>query len=301
MIIAHKTLFAIKECFARDGGALYRHHLRIAMSELSDAYSQNSDPFRSHLGASQIGEVCDRQLYYNFRWATLEIHSDQQLRLFNRGHLEEGRLVALLRAIGVNVFQFDANGKQYRLSDCFGHFGGSGDGFCTNLPDAPHANVLLEFKTHNDKSFAKLIDCGVELAKPVHYSQIQTYHSEWKTDVALYIGVNKNNDAIHCELIPPNPIVGIQMRARAQEIIFAQSAPVRAAKDPSSFICKFCKHKPVCFGNAAPHRTCRTCQYAQPVENGNWHCCHPQINQPIPTAIQFTGCGNYIVNRAIYD
>ena len=40
------------------------------------------------------------------------------LRLFNRGHIEEARFIAMLLTIGMPVYQQDAEGKQFRI-----HFG----------------------------------------------------------------------------------------------------------------------------------------------------------------------------------
>ena len=45
--------------------------------------------FRSHLGASVIGNKCKRAIWFNFRWVKKPEFSGRQLRLFNRGHKEE--------------------------------------------------------------------------------------------------------------------------------------------------------------------------------------------------------------------
>lgn len=79
-----------------------------------DSYCDNKwkDGFRSHLGASEIGDECQRKLWYRFRWFYTPKFDPRLKRLFNRGHLEEDRFVDYLRGIGCEVQQFDMS---YRL------------------------------------------------------------------------------------------------------------------------------------------------------------------------------------------
>lgn len=67
------------------------------------------DEPRSHLGASLIGDDCQRKLWYQFRWITISHPEPRLKRLFNRGHLEEDRFIDYLRGIGciVNPFNTD--------------------------------------------------------------------------------------------------------------------------------------------------------------------------------------------------
>ena len=58
---------------------------------------------RGHLGPSSASERCARKVWYGFRWAYSEQHTGRMLRLFNRGHEEEHRVVRWLRATGAEV------------------------------------------------------------------------------------------------------------------------------------------------------------------------------------------------------
>jgi len=62
---------------------------------------------RTHLGASLIGDECERKLWYVFRWVKAEQFSGRLLRLFNRGHKEEPRLIEWIEGIGVKVWADD--------------------------------------------------------------------------------------------------------------------------------------------------------------------------------------------------
>ena len=147
------------------------------VSAIYAAYeAERGDERRPHLGASVLGRECDRELWYIFRWATKAAHTGRLLRLFDRGNLEEPRLVADLRRIGVTVLDLDPDtGRQWKVRDLGEHLGGSMDAVALNIPEAPKTWHVLEFKTHNAKSFAKLQKEGVQRSKPEHWSQMQLY------------------------------------------------------------------------------------------------------------------------------
>ena len=56
-------------------------------------------------------------------------------------------------------------GKQFGVQSCGGHFRGHMDGAAIGLPEAPDTWHVLEFKTHNAKSFADLQKNGVAKIK----------------------------------------------------------------------------------------------------------------------------------------
>lgn len=278
--LATNTLAAINKTLEADQGASYRQHLKNVLPHMSDAYrGAEKNPFRAHMGASGIGKNCARAIWYGFRWYTMPSFEGRILRLFNRGHLEEGRFIALLLSINVQVYQQDANGKQFRISDAGGHFGGSGDGIGVGLPDLPPGTpALLEFKTHNAKNFEKLAAVGVKDSKFEHYVQMNTYMRKMDLHVGLYGAVNKDTDELHLELVQVDPILSDQFLDRGRALVFMREPPKRISESPGWFGCKFCDHKPVCHFNKPPERNCRTCFYSVPRENGKWYCTNQEIN-----------------------
>lgn len=292
---ATKTLSAIARTIEADQGAKFRQFLGKVLPHIGDAYRGDDAPFRSHLGASVLGHECGREIWYGFHWATVPHFDGRILRLFNRGHLEEGRFIAMLLAIGVQVWQQDANGKQFRISDVGGHFGGSGDGVAQGIPDLPaDVPTLLEFKTHNDNSFKELVAKGVRAAKFEHYVQMQTYMRKMGLTVALYMGVNKNNDELWAELVYLEPAFADQFIDRARVIILAKEPPTKIGKTAGWFGCKFCDHKAVCHLGGAPARNCRTCRHSVAKEDGNWYCTNPGADpEPLSKELQLVGCSAY--------
>lgn len=289
--LATETIAKIDSFLEEDQGNLYRALLQKTLPTLSDAYAQDDTGHRKHLGASLLGRKCARDLWYTFRWATLPTFPGRILRLFNRGHLEEGRLVALLEMIGCTVYQFDENGSQYRISGHGGHYGGGLDCVIVGLPEMPETPVLGEFKTHSDKSFSKLVDNGLYASKFEHYAQMTQYMGEHQLSHGLYLACNKNDDALYGEIIAYDPGVHNNASERAGRIIDADEPPQRISKTSTWYECKFCTHNGVCWQKKAPDRNCRTCQFSAPAPNGLWWCRHH--GKYLAKDDQLTGCDNY--------
>lgn len=294
---ATKTFDAINASLEKDQGASYRTFLGQVIPHIGDAYrGQDKNPFRLHMGASGIGKDCARAIWYSFRWFTRPHFEGRIIRLFNRGHLEEARFIALLLSIGIQVYQQDENGKQFRISDAGGHFGGSGDGVGVGIPDIPEGMAcLLEFKTHGDKSFVDLVKQGVQASKFEHYVQMNTYMRKMNLVVALYGAVNKNTDEIYLEIVPIDTIVGDQFVDRAKQLVFMPQPPKKLNDSPGWFACKYCDHKPVCHLGKEPERNCRTCWYSHPHEDGTWHCHNVGAEELLLTEeMQLEGCAAHL-------
>ena len=160
------------------------------------------DGLRPHLGASLIGHHCARHLWLTFRWSAKQSWEGRMLRLFDRGQREEAVIVAELRGIGAEVSECQPDGQQYRVAMFGGHFGGSLDGVARGIPGGSATNwELLEFKTHNTKSFKELTEKGVQTAKWQHYCQMQTYMALTGMTRANYIAVCKDDDQIYHERV----------------------------------------------------------------------------------------------------
>lgn len=322
--IAYNTLRAFDAAVRHDQGGTWRQLLARVMPHIGDAYRGEEDGYRTHMGASLLGRKCDRELWYSFNWATKNKFDGRMLRLFNRGHMEEGRTIALMLAAGWQVFQQDENGKQFRISEFGGHFGGSGDGVVIGVPDAePGQPILSEFKTHGVKSFAKLAGAnwgkfhdhivdpvnnpavqfegeGVREAKFEHWVQMQTYMRKMGIAAALYLAISKDTDYIYAEIVLLEAQTADNMIARAGRIIPIRTPPAMINKSPGWYECRFCDHKPVCKEGAEPERNCRTCHHSAPnMEDGTWRCHHGGANAPLSKETQLVGCTRYEKNNTL--
>lgn len=287
--VAIKTLAAIATAIASDGGNAFRRELGKLMPHAGDAYRDDEEDFRSHLGASVIGQPCERAMWYRWRWAHKKAPTGKSgedptsgharmIRLWNRGHLEEVRFTSMLRIIGVQVHDKDEHGNQYRISDFGGHLGGACDGILVGVPDLPAGTPCLgEYKTHSEKSFLKLVEEGVRVSKPEHFAQMQTYMRRLGLRYALYMAVNKNTDELWAEIIEYVEPVAFAFSQRAARVIFAMEAPDRIRNaSPGFYICKFCDYADVCFQTKKPQVNCRTCEHSLPLQDGTWACTEPK-------------------------
>lgn len=256
---------------------------------------QAEDGLRPHLGASLIGRQCERQLWYIFRWAKKADHHPRMLRLFDRGQREEAQFIRLLRMAGVDVFDIDHNtGRQFTFSDIGGHFGGSLDAGCKNVPDAPNAFHVVEMKTHGKKSFDELEKKGVAEAKPEHMSQVQCYMLWTGMKRALYMAVCKDDDRLHLERIDFDADRANALIAKAKRIIESQDPPARLSDDSTYYLCKWCDYASICHQTDLPKPTCRSCCHSTPEMDGNgrWSCSRHQ--KDLATDEQKEACAGHV-------
>jgi hypothetical protein len=291
-VLATKTIKAINDALELDQGRKFRGLLRTTMPLAEDAYDDKPDAgYRTHLGASIIGRDCPRELWYSFHWATRARHQGRILRLFNRGHLEEPRFVALLRMINYEVWQFDETGKQFRISAFDGHFGGSLDCVLRGCLDyEPTLPILGEFKTHGEKSYEKLVKDGVRISKFEHYIQQQIYMGGYNLPASLYLAVNKNTDDIYGEIITFDLEQYTKFYERAGKIINATEPPPKISENPGWYKCRFCEHRPLCHLSAPSVYNCRTCAFSQVIKL-DWNC---QLHHmKLTKEKQIEGCSSY--------
>jgi hypothetical protein len=244
---------------------------------------------RAHLGASEIGNPCERALWYSFRWASKTSFPGRVLRLFETGQQQEGRMAENLRSIGVDVMEFDENtGQQFRVSEIEDHFGGSMDGVLRGLPDDPEEFYNVEYKTHNRKSFLDLKLKGVKLSKPLHYAQMMIYMHLGGLDKALYMAVNKDTDDLYTEVVEVDHEFAQRLIEKARRVIKAKLPPTGISTDPAWWECRFCKHHEVCHYRKGAQRNCRTCIHSTPIEQGLWSCA--LATETIPLDVLPVGC-----------
>ena len=247
-----------------------QHSTSAAIVKWYDAKPQEHRP---HMGASIIGHKCDRYIWLTWRWALKPNFPGRLLRMFDTGSREESRLVAEIRAIGATVWETDPEtNMQWRIKAFNGHFAGSLDGVAKGLPEGPKSAAVLEFKTHNNKSFNDLVKKRVKDSKPQHFAQMQIYMGLMEIDRALYAAVNKDTDDLYCEWVHFDADEFARLMARAERLIEATTPPWRISTDKDHFECKYCPFWNHCHGGQAAEANCRTCCHASPVHDAQWRC-----------------------------
>lgn len=256
---------------------------------------------------SEIGAGCQRKTWLRFRWVgEVESFDGRMLRLFDRGHREEPVFERELRAIGADITTRDPNDgtKQIGFSTMAGHVNGFLDGIATNMPGSTEDTVVVEFKTHSEKSFKDLMKKGVKESKPAHWSQMQLYMGEMDLDEAFYMAVNKNTDELYGEYVLFDGDAYARMMENAHEVIFGVVAPPKISHDPNFYLCRMCSEVESCQRNKEPHKSCRSCEHSRPSTEEDqaidgfpnsspnvWVCEFHGI--PLDIEAQITGCSHY--------
>jgi hypothetical protein len=228
---------------------------------------EHPHPFGSSIGPSQLGNECDRAIWYAFRWSYAPEQLDgRTLRLFETGHREESRVIGELFAAGLTV-----TGEQLEVHALDWHFHGYLDGIVTGVPEAPKTDHVLEIKTHNEKSYADLWKNGVAKSKPSHFTQMQMYMHLTGHDRALYVAVNKNDDSLYSERVKYDKHYAEGQMRRVEHIVRSDKAPPKLHEDPAArgaFVCGWCPARGICHENQFAPRNCRTCLHISPIVDG---------------------------------
>lgn len=266
MLEATQTMQAIENSITIDNGLRYKQLEKEILPLMSDAYKSDKG-FRDHLGASVIGNECERKVWYSFRNIEQFNHNARLIRLWNRGHLEEGRFISALMCAGIDVKFVNENNKQFGYS--FGWFGGSIDGIATNVPDLQNETVMLEFKTMSESRFKQFKTFGV-IQDPIYYNQLQVnmYCMNKQHNIgfknALFISVNKNTDEIFIEIVPIDEKIGEETFNKAIKIVNDNNIPFTLKPSKAYFPCKMCEYKEYCFDEKSyVAHSCKNCAMCQ--------------------------------------
>jgi hypothetical protein len=265
------------------------------IQSMIDQYHESKpDEPRPHMGCSALGHACDRWLWLSFRWAVKPTFPGRVLRLFRRGQNEEATIGSDLRAIGMDVRNTSTHQSRVDLG-C--HVSGSLDGVIeSGVPEAPKKRHVVEFKTHNKKSFDALEKAGaVASAKPEHFVQMQLYMHGMKIDRALYVAVCKDDDRMYTERLRYEADVAEKYIRRGHYLATSDRMPPPISTDPSWYQCKFCDAHEFCHTTRLTKEVnCRTCANSTAKHDGTWHCA--KWDDTIPVDAQRKGCDGHVLH-----
>lgn len=255
--------------------------------EIQAAIEAGHDDWESvGVPAGDIGIECDRQIWLSFRRASPGERIDwQKRRIFERGNIEEERLIDLLRLVGCEVW-----GQQDRVRAAGGHLRGKIDGRVLGIVEAPKSEHIVECKSAKQEVFREVKKKGVKDGKPDHYATFQFYMFGLGVDRVYYMMTNKNDEDLHLERVEYDAAFAIRAVARIERIINMPEPPMRLCKKRDDFRGRFCRQAAVCWGEEMPRAHCRTCIHSTPLMTGNaaWDCA--RWHQPLSLDDQAAGC-----------
>lgn len=257
------------------------------LTKIQEALESGHDDWESvGVPAGDIGMVCDRQLWLSFRRASpMEEIDWLKRRIFERGQIEEERLLDLLRLIDCEVW-----GQQDKVRAAGGHLRGKIDGRVLGIIEAPKTEHIVECKSAKQEVFREVRKKGVKLGKPEHYATFQFYMFGLGIDRVFYMMSNKNDEDLHLERVDYDPDFAIRAVARVERIIQMDRPPSRLCRKRDDFNGRFCRQAEVCWGERMARVHCRTCLHATAEMGGDatWSCARWQ--KPLSLDEQAQGC-----------
>ncbi len=214
---------------------------------------------RGYLGGSRVGEPCERKLVYEVTRAPKDPGADFEgpiLRIFDAGHVFETLSIRWLREAGFDLRDQRADGRQFGFATAGGKLRGHIDGVILSGPDIGlRWPALWEHKALNAKSWTDLVKRGLRISKPIYFAQVQLYMAYLDLGAALFTALNKDNQALHHEIVVFEPAEAQALSDKAVGIIRAAEAgelPPRTAAAPDFYLCRMCSWAQRCWGEPRP-------------------------------------------------
>jgi hypothetical protein len=96
----------------------------------------------------------------------------------------------------------------------------------------------------------------------------------------------------------PDPVEVIRQTAKAERVIFAETAPERISENADFYKCRWCSFWSLCHGGRAmPAVNCRTCLHVTPTSAGGWHCA--RWDRVLSVDEQRRGCQAHLFNPSM--
>ncbi|MEM6932358.1 MAG: oxidoreductase [Pseudomonadota bacterium] len=250
------------------------------------------------VSASALGHECDRKLWLDLRWVSAsEVFEGRKLRIFERGDIEEQRVIEDLRRAGLEVQETDpATGRQFRFSFARGFIRGKTDGRCWGVLEAPKAEHVLEIKSMKAADWRAVKKHGLAKKKPEHWHQLHAGMVGLGVERGFYIAVNKDTEEILTERLHLDIEQGARQATRVESLLEMHSPPLRIREDVG-FPCSFCQHKAFCHEGGWARRTCRSCLHFSFSSDGAGHC--SRFDEPRGPKVQPDGCPAHLFLPAL--
>lgn len=220
--------------------------IKIGTAKLLDDYfvsKRKKETPRDYLGASFLGDECDRQIWYKYKLPRPEVDA-RRMRIFELGHMIEAWLIQSLKDAGLTVYDKDEAGKQFGFID--EEIAGHCDGVVVGLPesDKPH---LLEMKGLAHDWFTKLQKSGLEAYSRPYWVQIHIYMYKLELEDCLFMAMNKDNCELYYERVKLDTRLAKAELLKGKEIARSVNEPERKYAKSNFFKCKMCDYQKECW------------------------------------------------------
>lgn len=203
---------------------------------------ENKKESREHyLGMSEIGEPCERKLWYKFHNPDIKEKFDGRIKsLFETGHIIEEKLIKAIRQIDYNQNIF-AYGEQQYFSDLDNQFRGHNDIIVSKIPGSNNPHIV-DIKTMKGSIFTEFKKTGIDGMKWgsgfKYYSQAQCYMGYSGIHRYILLCENKDNSELYQYKIKFIHDDFDKIKEKAKRIIFSKTPPAIPPKD--GVFCRYC-------------------------------------------------------------
>jgi len=264
--------------------------------------SKQESRSRNYLGASVIGDSCDRKLWLSFRWIKRGFIEAAGLRRINDGHRGEQVVAALLKDIpSVDLSTEKEPGVQHSFEAIGGHFRGNCDGLLTGLLQDPETLYVWECKVINEVKFKKLLSLKATKGEAealknwdyVYYAQAQVYMHFFEAKRHYLTAASPGVRDITSVVTEYNAGDAEKFIEKARRIIFSPRPAGKISSDPAWHECKYCTFHSMCHEDDLPRqKSCRTCLHSSPLKTGGWNC--EWHNKELDAEAQLRGCEHHL-------
>jgi len=151
-------------------------HVNLALTNKRSLQEQ-----RSYLGASAVGDACERRVQFDYAGAKREKEFEPKtLRIFDRGHVWEEIARCWLRDAGFDLrTTSEKTGKIFSFSQMDGRFKGHVDGVIVAGPKIEGVGYpcLWEHKAVGAKSYTSILRNGLAKERPAYADQVAIYQA----------------------------------------------------------------------------------------------------------------------------
>ena len=218
----------------------------ISLKEVvNKSLSITSDAPRNYIGASSIGNKCNRAIWYGYKGYKADIEPRMKL-LFKTGHALEKLLIDHLISPDILVKRPSHTNNFLSCQDKdIPEFIGHMDLIITSLID--NFRAVVDIKTCKASSFAQFVNKGLIAWNYSYYLQLQSYMGMTGIKKACLLAINKDSSELHEEWIHYDDIVYGELKAKAKFIRDHEGIPKRINDSAAFYLCKMCNYRKECF------------------------------------------------------
>jgi hypothetical protein len=199
--------------------------------------AKNNEEKRTYIGASSVGHICERQIWYRYNGFDGEPISPTLQRTFEVGKRLEDMVLDYLEEAGLELVRTWWDLKDEMIPEFQGHC----DAVWKSATDA-----IIEVKTARDSSFRIFAKQGLMKWYPIYYSQLQSYMGMSGIKESYIIAINKDTSELHDERVLFDEGHYHFLQQKAQRIIDTKEVPAKVNNSPMYYVCKSCQFKTKC-------------------------------------------------------